>query len=120
MTQPMPTPSTDSGTQIDAAIRQYLHSPQVTQGLRATLRHAIIAACFEHGRAVKFDRLTELLRGVPPQESFEDESALVNELSRFVAQKSQSSVVTDESIRQMVADEVSRQMSELKIVRATQ
>lgn len=37
-----PTQS-DAASIIDAGIRQYLHSPQVVQAIRATLRHAIAA-----------------------------------------------------------------------------
>lgn len=33
----------EAASTIDAGIRQYLHSPQVVQAIRATLRHAIAA-----------------------------------------------------------------------------
>lgn len=117
MTQPIPTPSTDAGAQIDAAIRQYLHSPQVSQGIRATLRHAIIAACFEHGRALKIGRLAELLNGVEPQNAYEDEFELMNAMKAFVRAYSNVGPIEDK-IRDAVEAEVSRQLSELKITRS--
>lgn len=116
MTQPIPTPSTDAGPQIDAAIRQYLHSPQVSQGLRATLRHAVIAACFENGRALKIGRLVELLGNIEPQNTYADEWELVNAFKSFVQAHGTTSSV-DDKIRDAVEAEVSRQLNELKITR---
>lgn len=117
MTQPMPTPSSDSGQIIDAGINQYLYKTPVTQALRATLRHAIIAACFENGRALKIGRLTELLGNVEPQDTFADEWELVNALKAFVQAYSAAGPV-DDKIRDAVEAEVSRQLSELKITRS--
>lgn len=118
MTNPLSTPSSDSGPQIDAAIRQYLHSPQVIQGIRATLRHAIIAVAFEHGRALKIGRLTELLNG-NSDETFQDEADMVSALRSFVVANSSQSESTDD-LMQIVKDEVTRQLADLKITRNEQ
>lgn len=100
---------------IDAGIAQYLMKPPVSQAIRATLRHAILAACFEHGRAIRIGRLAELLSG-SHGDLWQDEVALLSALDEFIRERSAAGPV-DDKIRQAVADEVSRQMSELKIVR---
>jgi hypothetical protein len=61
-------PPQDSASIIDAGIRQYLHSPQVVQAIRATLRHAISAHApqvdREEIRAIVAEEVASALAGL--------------------------------------------------------
>lgn len=51
----------DSAATIDAGIRQYLHSPQVVQAIRATLRHAISAHAPQPSQAIDPEQIRAIV-----------------------------------------------------------
>lgn len=102
----------DAGPIIDAGIRQYLHSPQVVQALRATLRHAALAVAFENGRAIRGPRFVELVEGAEP---LPDEAEFMEALVKMIQQHSIQ--VPAQDLGPIVAAEVARQIEALRIVR---